>query len=147
MTEQAGQDTGFSPEDADPSWRALHRLATIAWMAIALGLIIQALILAGKQASGGSLPGPPILADMAHGVTWSLIACLGVGIGAMVMRASLTLASLIGFVAAPTGLGGIQVLEIAHAHIGHVTGYGQGKKPGGRTGERCRCGGSFGREG
>lgn len=105
MTEQAGQDAGSFPEDADPSWRALYRLATIAWMAIALGLVIQALILAGKLASGGSFPGLSILADMAQGVTWSVIVCLGVGIGTMVMRASLTLAGLIGFVAAPTGLG------------------------------------------
>lgn len=105
MTEQAGRGAGSFPEDADPSWRALYRLATIAWMAIVLGLVIQALILAGKLASGGSFPGPSILADMAQGVTWSLIVCLGVGIGAMVMRASLTLAGFIGFVAAPLGLG------------------------------------------
>lgn len=89
----------------DTSQSALRRLVTIAWLAILLGLVIQALILVGKLAGGAPAPGPPVLAGVAQGVTWSLLVCLGVGIGAMVMRAPISLAGLIGFASAPIALG------------------------------------------
>lgn len=89
----------------EASQSALRRLVTIAWLSILLGLVIQALILVGKLAGGAPAPGPPVLAGVAQGVTWSLLVCLGVGIGAMVMRAPISLAGLIGFASAPIALG------------------------------------------
>lgn len=111
MTERDAAADEAAPDAAEASWSALRRLVTVAWLAIALGLVIQALILAGKLAGGAPLPGFQYLANVAQGVTWSLIVCLGVGIGTMVMRASMAFAGAIGFVSAPLALGGAKGVQ------------------------------------
>ena len=88
------------------SHTALGRMAGIAWLAIGLGLAMQALILIGQLAGGAAVPDWTIvLASVFQGVSWSLIVCLGVGIGTMVMRAPIVLKGLFGFASAPLGLG------------------------------------------
>jgi hypothetical protein len=44
-------------------------------------------------------------ANVAQGVTWSLVVCMGLAVGTLVMRASSILVGLIGLICAPVALG------------------------------------------
>lgn len=83
---------------------ALKRLAVIALLSIALGFAMQGLILAGKVAGGGNLPGAAILVDLAQGVTWSFLICAGVGIGTSVARARAVIGGIIAMICAPIAI-------------------------------------------
>lgn len=111
MAERDTASETATPDGTEAARAALHRLVTIAWLAILLGFVMQALIIAGQMAGGAPPPGPPALANVAQGVTWSLIVCMGVGIAMMVMRSSVALAGVIGFVSAPLALGGARGMQ------------------------------------
>lgn len=80
---------------------AIKRLALISVLAIALGFVMQGLILATKLASGGPFPGALFLGDLAQGVTWSFFVCTGVGIGISLSKARAAMAGLISMIFAP----------------------------------------------
>lgn len=82
-----------------------HRIATVAWLAIALGLTVQILVLAAQLVGGATFSGPRFLAAVTQGVSWSVIVCIGIAAGTILMRASVTFAGVIGFVCAPVALG------------------------------------------
>jgi hypothetical protein len=83
---------------------AIRRLATISVLAIALGFVMQFLILATKLASGGPFPGSLFLVDLAQGVTWSFFVCAGVGIGMSLSKARAALAGFIAMLFAPVAV-------------------------------------------
>lgn len=87
------------------SQQLVQRIATLAWLAIALGLAIQALIIAAQLIAGGEFPGIRVLANLAQGVTWSVVVCIGIAVATIIMRAPIPLAGVIGFVCAPLALG------------------------------------------
>lgn len=80
---------------------ALRVLATIALLAVVLGLAIQLLIVVVRVLAGGPMPQLATVADVAGGVTWSFVVCTGVGIGVSVMRARAQIVGLLGLVFAP----------------------------------------------
>lgn len=80
---------------------AIKRLALISVLAIALGFVMQGLILATKLASGAPFPGALFLGDLAQGVTWSFFVCTGVGIGISLSKARAAMAGLISMIFAP----------------------------------------------
>jgi hypothetical protein len=84
---------------------SVRGIATIAGLAIALGFVMQGLILAAKLASGGSLPGAQLLLDVVQGVTWSFLVCLGLGIGTAIAKARPLLPGVMGLVCAPLAIG------------------------------------------
>lgn len=84
--------------------RALKRIALIALCAIALGFMMQGLILAVKLSSGAAFPGAQFAVDLAQGVTWSFLVCAGVGIGTSIMRARAALVGLLAMVCAPLAI-------------------------------------------
>jgi hypothetical protein len=89
---------------ADTAQRAVRRIATIALLAVAVGFLAQALILAGKLAGGASWPGIALFADLAQGVTWSALVCAGVGIGTSLGKQRMVLAGIFSAICAPIAI-------------------------------------------
>jgi formate/nitrite transporter FocA (FNT family) len=98
MTDEVG-----SARVEDPA--ALRGLATIALLAIVLGIVIQILILVAKLSGGLRIPGVNFLVDLAQGVTWSLLVCTGVAIGTSVLKARAALAGILSAIFAPVAIG------------------------------------------
>ena len=79
-------------------WRTIFH---IAWLAILLGLAIEALLLLAA-AGFGTLGSPhPVVADLLQKVSWSFLLCVGLGLGHAVLRAKPVLVGASGFLAAP----------------------------------------------
>ncbi|WP_309084464.1 hypothetical protein [Chelativorans sp.] len=83
---------------------AIRRVALIAMLAIAFGFLMQALILTAKLLGGAAFPGVLLLVDLAQGVTWAFLVCLGVGIGTSILKARALLAGIIAALFAPISL-------------------------------------------
>jgi hypothetical protein len=89
---------GEAPPDAQSTARML---AVLALLSIALGLAVQLAIVVIRIAYGTGPGLSAIAVSFAGGVTWSLLVCMGVGIGAAVMRMRPALSGLLGLVIAP----------------------------------------------
>lgn len=104
MQETAPFQNSIDPQKAEAARRQIHGIATVAILAVGLGFIMQALILAAKLQAGGKVPGAAIFADVAQGVAWSTFVCTGVAIAVSIGRARKALAGLVGFLFAPLSL-------------------------------------------
>lgn len=89
--------------DTDHASRALRRVARIAVLAVALGFAMQGLILAVKL-TGGQPAASRIVIDVAGGVTWALLVCVGVGIATAIANGRPLLTGLLSFFFAPIAL-------------------------------------------
>jgi hypothetical protein len=90
--------------DAEPAPEPaaiLSRVARLAALAIALGFLVQALVLAAKLAAGATVPLAALALDVASGIAWSVVVCLGTGLGVAVMRAGPATAAAIAALFAP----------------------------------------------
>ena len=76
----------------------------IVLLSIALGFSLQLITLAAKLLGGASFPGLRLILDFCGTITWSIVVCLGIGLGTMVMRSGAVLAGMLGAVFAPLGL-------------------------------------------
>ena len=76
-------------------------LLRVAWLAVLLGLGMEALLV--LVALGlGSLPGPgSAVADLVKQVSWSVFVCVGLAIGTAVSKLRVPLMGVMGFLAAP----------------------------------------------
>jgi hypothetical protein len=91
--------------DASTAEPAAHNfMATLlraAWLAILLGVVMEALLLL-FAAGFGIFPGlETIAADLVRQVSWSTFVCVGLAIGTAVSRAHVPLMGVIGVLAAP----------------------------------------------
>ncbi|WJI83183.1 MULTISPECIES: hypothetical protein [unclassified Mesorhizobium] len=68
---------------------ALRRVVIVAWLAIAIGFAMEALILTAGFAAGSHPAPTQVLIDLAQGVTWSFFVCAGVSLGTAITKASL----------------------------------------------------------
>jgi hypothetical protein len=76
-------------------------LLRAAWLAILLGVLMEALLLL-FAAGFGIFPGlETIAADLVRQVSWSTFVCVGLAIGTAVSRARVPLMGVIGVLAAP----------------------------------------------
>ncbi len=100
------------------AWRALLH---VGWLAVLLGLVME-VILVALAAGFGTLKGAnPILADLVQKVSWSVLVCVGLAVGATVKEARGPLMGLAGLLAAPLAFmvarslhnGAMQALEVA----------------------------------
>jgi hypothetical protein len=79
-----------------------RRILRTAWMAILLGLALEAALLL-FQVGAGDVPGlRSIVADTVQKVSWSFIVCVGLAIGAAAARAAAAMGAL-GLLAGPVG--------------------------------------------
>ena len=105
-------------------WRALLR---VGWMAVLLGLTMEA-ILVTLAAGFGSLQGTkPIVADLVQKVSWSVVVCVGLAVGAMAEKARGPALGLSGLIAAPLGF---MVARSLHKGAMHALGLAGSTRPG-----------------
>lgn len=101
-------------------WKALLR---VGWLAILLGLTMEAVLVALAAGFGTLHNAKPILADLVNKVSWSTIVCVGLAVGTTAKKARGPLMGLAGLLAAPLAFmvarslhkGAMQALEVAAA--------------------------------
>ena len=74
-----------------------------AWMAIALGLVIELALLALAAGAGTALRAAPVVSDLVQKISWSVIVCVGLAFGKATSGAAAGATGLAGLVAAPSG--------------------------------------------
>ena len=74
-----------------------------AWLAIALGFAIEALILGSVALAGGKLTAPPFTADLVQKVSWSFFVCVALAVARTASRATGVVMGIAGLLAAPAG--------------------------------------------
>jgi len=102
VTEKLPQAKPPKTDKASLSRTLLH----VAWMAILLGLIVEALILIVAASFGSLLAAKPFLADLTQKVSWSVIVCMGLALARGATRlfaatAQTVLVGLAGLLTAP----------------------------------------------
>ena len=100
-------------------------LLRVAWLAILLGFIMEALLLL-FAAGFGIFPGlKPVAADLLRQVSWSTIVCVGLALGSAVTHLRSQLMGILGLLAAPLAFtisrglhqGAVKTLEIVGSGI------------------------------
>ena len=74
-----------------------------AWLAIALGFAIEALILGSVALAGGTLTAKPFTADLVQKVSWSFFVCVALAVARTASRATGVVMGIAGLLAAPAG--------------------------------------------
>lgn len=83
---------------------AIAQIARIAAWAVALGLLIQLLVLAAKTSAGAGVPAAAFATDVAGGIAWSVVVCTGAAIGVSLLRTSAAAAGLVAALFAPVAV-------------------------------------------
>lgn len=81
-------------------WR---RMLHVAWMAIALGLLLELLLVLLALGSGEGGRPQPFLADLGQKISWGFIVCLGIAFGTTASKAREVKMGLLGLISAPLG--------------------------------------------
>jgi hypothetical protein len=91
------------PRPTPPSgpWATLLR---VAWLAIALGLLLQLALLLVTAGFGTAISPRPVLAETLRTVSWSLLVCVGVALGRVAAKGRVPLEGVTGLLAAPLAL-------------------------------------------
>jgi len=106
-------------------WRALLR---VGWMAVLLGLTMEAILVALAAGFGNLHGAKPIVADVVQKVSWSLVVCVGLAVGATAEKKARGPAlGLSGLIAAPLGF---MVARSLHKGAMHALGLAGSAKPG-----------------
>jgi hypothetical protein len=77
-------------------------LLRVAWLAIALGLLMEILLLVLGGTLGEALRLRPLVADLVKNITWSVFVCVGLAIGTAVVKARVPVMGVLGLLSAPT---------------------------------------------
>jgi hypothetical protein len=116
---ESQQTTGAA--ESPPAGGLGATLLRVAWLAILLGFVMEALLLL-FAAGFGIFPGlKPMAADLVRQVSWSTIVCVGLALGTAVTKARVPLMGVLGLLAAPVAFtvsrslhqGAVKTLEIA----------------------------------
>jgi formate/nitrite transporter FocA (FNT family) len=98
-------DLGKAEADVSASRLTVRKVVAIAWLAIMLGFAMQALILAVRTSAGGVVPMPRFLTELVQGISWSLLVCLGVSAGTVLVKLRAVLAGLLAAICTPFAIG------------------------------------------
>lgn len=79
-------------------WKTLLH---VAWLAILLGIVLEAVLLLLATGFGTFRSAKPFAADLAQKISWSVIVCVGLAIGAAASKAREVMMGLLGLLAAP----------------------------------------------
>jgi hypothetical protein len=85
-------------------------LLHVAWMAIVLGLIVEALILLIAASFNQVIAGKPVMADLLQKVSWSVIVCMGLALARGAARMAAAAAQTV-----TVGLAGLLTAPLAFA--------------------------------
>ncbi len=87
------------PEPAPNNlWATLLR---VAWLAIALGLFMEALLLLLGGTVSEAFGLRPLFADLVKNFTWSVFVCVGLAVGTAVAKAHVPVMGFLGLLSAP----------------------------------------------
>lgn len=81
-------------------WRQMLR---VAWMSIALGLLLELVLVLYAMSLGQADRPQPFIADLIQKVSWGFIVCLGVAFGVTASKAPEAKAGLLGLISAAVG--------------------------------------------
>lgn len=88
-----------APAQPFPWPRMLH----VAWMAIALGLLVELLLVLLALGTNEAGRPQPFLADLGQKISWAFIVCMGIAFGVTASKARVAKAGLLGLISAPLG--------------------------------------------
>lgn len=106
----SASETATAFEKLGPPPSLGKTLLHVAWMAIALGLIIEALILLIAASFNQVIAGKPVLADLVQKVSWSVIVCMGLALARGAARMAAVAAETV-----TVGLAGLFTAPLAFA--------------------------------
>lgn len=86
-------------------------LLRVAWLAIALGIAMEALLLLLGTGFGEALGLRSVAADLVRSVSWSVFVCAGLAIGTAVVKARVPLMGLLGLLSAPLAFEASRVIH------------------------------------
>jgi formate/nitrite transporter FocA (FNT family) len=92
-----------SPAKTAPAATPWRQVLRAAWLSIALGLLLELVLVLYALASGQAGRPQPFLTDLVQKVSWGLIVCVGVAFGTTAAKAPEAKAGLLGLIAAPLG--------------------------------------------
>jgi len=115
------QNVQASPTTPNAGGRVESTLFRAAWLAILLGLAMEALLLLFTAGFGIFAGLKPVAADLVRQVSWSTIVCVGLALGTAVSKARAPLMGVLGLLAAPVAFiisrslhqGAVKTLAIA----------------------------------
>ena len=76
-------------------------LLRVAWLAFALGLLMEAILLVLGGTLGEVLGLRPLVADLVRSISWSVCVCEGLAVGTAVGQARVPVMGLLGLLSAP----------------------------------------------
>jgi hypothetical protein len=122
------RNAGRRPKAAAPPgpWATLLR---VAWLAIALGLLLQLAVLLVAAGFGKDISPRPVLAETVKTVSWSLLVCVGVALGRVAAKGRLPLEGITGLLAAPLALTAANAVQKGVAEAVEATGVPAGPAP------------------
>jgi hypothetical protein len=97
----AASRTVAPPPPPLPPGSKLYRLSSVAWLAILLGMAMEAVMLAVAAGFHTAAAPDPFLAELAQKVSWSFVVCVGLGVGSAISRAKPAAMGVVGLVCAP----------------------------------------------
>ena len=103
-------DPLHSPQ-AHRAREAISLIATVAVLAVGLGLFMQALVVVLRLADGIVVAETKLIAELMGSVTWSVIVCTGVAIGMSIGKARAVLAGGLALFFAPIALASAKAVE------------------------------------
>jgi hypothetical protein len=113
MQQTGGDLSEIAPGPVTPATLA-QTILRASWMALALGLLLDGLLLLVAQPAGG------VLADTAQKVSWSDLVCVALACGTAVgrVRPATATMGLLGLLAAPVAFGVARLSAVAAKRIG-----------------------------
>jgi hypothetical protein len=115
--EETASERGSAPQSADAT------LLRVAWLAVALGLAMEALLLLLASGFGEVLGLKSLVADLIRNVTWAAFVCVGLAVGTTLSKIRVPAMGFFGFLAAPLAFevsrsvhkGTLEALDLAGA--------------------------------
>jgi hypothetical protein len=80
---------------------AMKRILTAAWLAVIAGVLAQMVVIGVRAWAGGAIQAGGFAAEMAQGVSWSVLVCAAIAMGTLASKAREHMAGLIGLFAGP----------------------------------------------
>lgn len=112
MTDQEPNRNNDSPAlAAEPAADLGATLLRVAWLAIALGVAAEALLLLLGTGFGETLGLKAAAADLVRNVSWAIFVCAGLAVGTAVVKARVPLMGFLGLLSAPLAFEASRVIH------------------------------------
>jgi hypothetical protein len=80
---------------------AMKRILTAAWLAVIAGVAAQMVVVAVRAWFGGAVQAAGFAAELAQGVSWSVMVCAAIAVGTLAAKSRAAMAGWIGLFAGP----------------------------------------------